>query len=44
MLEVGVAILVLAVVATLVTDTLSNAGKMVGAMQRREKIRVADKH
>lgn len=44
MLEIGVTIIVLAVVTTLVTDTLSGAAKMVRATQRREKIRVAERH
>src|SRR5690606_23050301 len=43
MLEFGVAILVLAVMMTLVTDALSGTAKMLRATQRREKIRVAEK-
>lgn len=43
MLELGVAILVLAVMMTLVTDALSGTAKMLRATQRREKIRVAEK-
>jgi len=44
MLEIGVAILVSAIMMTLITDTLSDTAKLIRATQRREKIRVAEKH
>ncbi len=44
MLEIGVAILVSAIMMTLITDTLSSTTKLIRASQRRSKIQVAEKH
>jgi hypothetical protein len=44
MLELGAAILVLAIVMTFITDLISDTAKLFGLFRRREKIRVATHH